>query len=77
MLQVSGHIERRVLLFVVVQLVTGLGLIFTDELEYVRADFGGQWWLWVSMALFVVAAGVGTGFNAPRIRKAVAKDAAA
>jgi len=75
-LQVVGHIEQRVTAFAVVQLVTGLGLIFTDELEYVRSDFLGQWWLWSSMALFVIAAGIGTGFNAPRVRKAVAASAA-
>jgi hypothetical protein len=75
-MQVIGHIERRVTLFVVVQLVTGLGLIFTDELEYLREDFGNQWWLWVSMVLFVVAAGIGTGFNVPRTRKALEASAA-
>lgn len=71
-----GHIEQRVTVFAVVQLVTGLGLIFTDELGYVRDDFLAHWWLWVSMVLFVIAAGIGTGFNAPRVRKAIAASAA-
>ncbi len=75
-MQVIAHIERRVTLFVVVQLVSGLGLLFTDELEYLRDDFGAQWWLWVSMILFVVAAGIGTGYNVPRTRKALEASAA-
>jgi hypothetical protein len=72
LLKVSHHIERMVMIFVVLQLVTGLGLIFSDELSYVRDDFGGHWWLWVSIVLFVVAAGIGTGYNAPRYRQALA-----
>jgi hypothetical protein len=70
-MQVIAHIERRVMVFVVVQLVSGLGLIFTDELEYLRSDFASQWWLYVSMVLFVIAAGIGTGFNLPRTRQAL------
>jgi hypothetical protein len=72
LLKVSHHIERMVMIFVVAQLVTGLGLIFSDELSYVRDDVGRQWWLWVSILLFVVAAGIGTGYNAPRYRQALA-----
>jgi hypothetical protein len=72
LLEISHHIERMVSIFVVVQLVTGLGLLFSDEMQYARDDFGGQWWLWVSVLLFLVAAGIGTGYNAPRYRKALA-----
>jgi hypothetical protein len=70
-MQVIAHIERRVMIFVVIQLVSGLGLIFTDELQYVRDDFGSHWWLYVSMVLFVIAAGIGTGLNLPRTRQAL------
>jgi hypothetical protein len=72
LLKVSHHIERMVTLFVVVQLITGVGLIFTDEGSYLRNDFGHNWWLGLSIVLFLVAAGIGTGYNAPRVRQALA-----
>jgi hypothetical protein len=72
LLRISQHIERMVIIFVVVQLITGVGLIFTDELQYIRDDFGHYWWLQLSIALFLVAAGIGTGYNAPRVRQALA-----
>ena len=75
-LQVVAHIERMVTIFVVVQLATGVGLIFTDELQYLRDDFGSYWWLHVSMLLFLIAAGIGTGFNLPRTRQALAASTA-
>ena len=74
--RVAMHIERMVSIFVVVQLVTGVGLIFTDELTYIRDDFGRHWWLHLSMTLFVIAAGIGTGYNLPRTRKALAASSA-
>jgi hypothetical protein len=75
-LAVIMHIERMVAIFVVVQLVSGVGLIFTDQLQYIRDDFGSYWWLHLSMLLFLIAAGIGTGFNLPRTRKALAASSA-
>jgi uncharacterized membrane protein len=51
-------------------LVTGLGLI--NESPVVKGHFGDAHWLHLALALFVVLAGVGTGYAAPRMRKAVA-----
>jgi len=50
-------------------LVTGLGLI--SESPVVKGHFGDAHWLHLSIALFVVLAGLGTGYAAPRMRKAV------
>ena len=50
-------------------LVTGIGLISTSPL--VKDDFGGATWLHIAITLFLVAAGLGTGYAAPRMRKAV------
>ena len=50
-------------------LVTGLGLI--NESPVVKGHFGDAHWLHLAIALFVVLAGLGTGFAAPRMRKAV------
>jgi uncharacterized membrane protein len=49
-------------------LVTGLGLI--SESPSVKGHFGDAHWLHLSIALFVVLAGLGTGYAAPRMRKA-------
>ena len=60
-------------------LVTGLGLI--GQSPAVKGHFGDAHWLHLSIALFVVLAGLGTGYAAPRMRKAAkageAGDAAA
>jgi len=61
-------IERYVAIFFVVQLFTGIWLI----LEADFASFGKQVWLHTSILLFVIAAGLSTGFQMPRVRKALA-----
>ena len=53
----------------VVILVTGIGLI--SESPFVKHRFGDAHWLHLGIALFVVLAGLGTGYAAPRMRKAV------
>ena len=53
----------------VVILVTGIGLI-SDSPE-VKGRFGDAHWLHLAIALFVVLAGLATGFAGPRMRKAV------
>jgi uncharacterized membrane protein len=54
---------------VVVILVTGLGLI--SQSPAVKGHFGDAHWLHLAIALFVVLAGLGTGYAGPRMRKAV------
>jgi len=54
----------------VVILVTGIGLI--SESPAVKGHFGDAHWLHLAIALFVVLAGLATGFAAPRTRKALA-----
>jgi uncharacterized membrane protein len=54
----------------VVILVTGIGLI--SESPAVKGRFGDAHWLHLGIALFVVLAGLATGFAAPRVRKALA-----
>jgi uncharacterized membrane protein len=54
---------------VVVILVTGLGLI--SDSPAVKGHFGDAHWLHLAIALFVVLAGLGTGYAGPRMRKAV------
>ena len=50
-------------------LLTGLGLI--SESPAVIGGFGEARWLHISITLFLVYAGLGTGYAAPRMRKAV------
>ena len=50
-------------------LVTGLGLI--GQSPAVKGHFGDAHWLQLAIALFVVLAGLGTGYAAPRMLKAV------
>ena len=50
-------------------LVTGLGLI--SQSPVVKGHFGDAHWLHLAIALFVILAGLGTGYAAPRMRKAV------
>ena len=72
-------ISRFATVGVVVILVTGLGLI--SDSPAVKGHFGDAHWLHLAIALFVVLAGLGTGYAAPRMRKAAkageAGDAAA
>ena len=69
-LRVEYIISRYASIGVGVILVTGLGLI--SESPAVIDQFGDARWLHISIALFIVYAGLGTGFAAPRMRKAVA-----
>jgi uncharacterized membrane protein len=50
-------------------LVTGVGLI--SDSPAVKGHFGDAHWLHLAIGLFVVLAGLGTGYAAPRMRKAV------
>lgn len=52
-----------------VVLLTGLGLI--SESPAVIGGFGDARWLHIGITLFVVLAGLGTGYAHPRMRKAV------
>jgi hypothetical protein len=69
-LRVEYIISRYASIGLGVILVTGLGLI--SESPAVIDQFGDARWLHISIALFLVYAGLGTGFAAPRMRKAVA-----
>ncbi len=68
-LRVEYLIERYVTGFVVVALVTGIGLISTSPL--VKDHFGDARWLHIAITLFLIYAGLGTGYAHPRMRKAV------
>jgi len=63
-------IGRYATMGVAVILVTGIGLI--SDSPAVKGHFGDAHWLHLAIALFVVLAGVGTGYASPRMRKAVA-----
>jgi uncharacterized membrane protein len=66
----SEHVISRFATWgLVVILVTGVGLI--SESPEVKGHFGDAHWLHLGIALFVVLAGLGSGFAAPRMRKAV------
>ena len=68
-LRVEYVISRYATVSVAVILVTGIGLISSSPA--VKHHFGDAHWLHLSIALFVVLAGLGTGYAAPRMRKAV------
>ena len=68
-LRAEHAIGRYATVAVAVILVTGLGLI--SESPAVIGQFGDARWLHIGIALFVIYAGLGTGFAAPRMRKAV------
>lgn len=67
-LRVMRLIEDMVLLFLVVQLATGVWLIW---LGHWSDDFSAAKWLQVSIGLFVIAAGLGSGFLRPRLKRAL------
>ena len=67
-LKAEHTIGRYATIGVAVILVTGLGLI--SDSPAVKGHFGDAHWLHLAIALFVVLAGLGTGFAAPRMRKA-------
>jgi uncharacterized membrane protein len=68
-LRIEYLIEKYATGFMVVALVTGIGLISTSPV--VKDDFGEATWLHIAITLFLVAAGLGTGYAGPRMRKAV------
>jgi uncharacterized membrane protein len=67
-LRAEAIISRYATVAVAVILVTGIGLI--SDSPAVKGHFGDAHWLHLAIALFVVLAGLGTGFAAPRMRKA-------
>jgi hypothetical protein len=70
-LKLMRLIERNFMIFLVVQALTGVGLIFSDGGIGLRNNFGKNWWLQLSMTLFIIAGGIGSGYNMPRVRKAL------
>jgi uncharacterized membrane protein len=68
-LRAEHVISRYATVAVAVILVTGIGLI--SDSPAVKGHFGDAHWLHLAIALFVVLAGLGTGYAAPRMRKAV------
>lgn len=69
MLRVEHLIEKYATGFTVVALATGAGLMSTSPLLEDR--IGEAIWLHIAVTLFLIMAGLGTGFVNPRIRKAV------
>jgi hypothetical protein len=65
-LRVMRLIEDMVLVFLFVQLATGVWLIWLGDWN---DDFSAAKWLQVSIGLFIVAAGLGTGFQRPRLKR--------
>ena len=68
-LRAEHVIARYATIGLAVILVTGLGLI--SDSPAVKGRFGDAHWLHLAIALFVVLAGLGTGYAAPRMRKAL------
>jgi uncharacterized membrane protein len=68
-LQTEYVISRYASIGVGLVLLTGIGLI--SESPFVIGGFGEARWLHIAITLFLVYAGLGTGFAAPRMRKAV------
>jgi uncharacterized membrane protein len=68
-LRAEHVISRYATVALAVILVTGIGLISSSPV--VKHHFGDAHWLHLAIALFVVLAGLGTGYAAPRMRKAV------
>jgi uncharacterized membrane protein len=68
-LRAEHVISRYATVAVAVILVTGVGLISSSPA--VKHHFGDAHWLHLGIALFVVLTGLGTGYAAPRMRKAV------
>ena len=67
-LRAEHVISRYATVALAVILVTGIGLISSSP--GVKGHFGDAHWLHLGIALFVVLAGLGTGYAAPRMRKA-------
>ena len=68
-LRAEHVIARYATIGLAVILVTGIGLI--SDSPAVKGRFGDAHWLHLAIALFVVLAGLGTGYAAPRMRKAL------
>jgi uncharacterized membrane protein len=68
-LRAESIISRYATIGVGVILLTGLGLI--SESPVVIGQFGDARWLHIAITLFLVLAGLGTGYAHPRMRKAV------
>jgi hypothetical protein len=69
LLRVEQVIGKYVAGFTVVALATGAGLMSTSPLLEDRIKEAV--WLHIAVTLFFIAAGIGTGFVGPRVRKAV------
>jgi uncharacterized membrane protein len=69
-LRVEYIISRYASIGLGVILLTGLGLISESPAVFIDG-FGKARWLHIGISLFLVYAGLGTGFAAPRMRKAV------
>ncbi|GEM_PF-896804 len=70
LLKAEAQIGRMVTLFALVQAATGAWLIW---LGHWNKHFGAAKWLHVSIVVFVIAAGLGTGYAEPRGRRALAR----
>ena len=68
-LQTEYVISRYASIGVGLVLLTGIGLV--SESPVVIGRFGEARWLHIAITLFLVYAGLGTGFAGPRMRKAV------
>lgn len=68
-LRIEYVIHRYATAFAVVALVTGAGLMSTSPLVNDRVSEAV--WLHIAITLFLVLAGIGTGYAGPRMRKAV------
>lgn len=69
LLRAENGIARFATWGLVVILVTGIGLI--SESPVVKHHFGDAKWLHLSITLFVILAGLATGYAGPRMKKAV------
>lgn len=67
-LRLANHLARSSALFLVVQLVTGIALLVASG---DASAVGKEAWFSISMVLFIVLGGIGTGYNLPRLRKAL------
>ena len=68
-LRIEYVIHRYATAFAVVALVTGAGLMSTSPLVNDRVSEAV--WLHIAITLFLILAGIGTGYAGPRMRKAV------
>ena len=69
LLRAENMIARFATWGLVVILVTGIGLI--SESPAVKHHFGDAKWLHLSITLFVILAGLATGYAGPRMKKAL------